>query len=36
MKMENEILAPEAGTITGIHVNQGDMVQPGDALITVG
>lgn len=36
MKMENEIVATNDGTITGIHVNQGDMVQPGDALITVG
>ncbi|MDH6365845.1 biotin carboxyl carrier protein [Enterococcus sp. PF1-24] len=36
MKMENEVVATQAGTITGIHVNQGDMVNPGDALITIG
>ncbi|OFI46489.1 acetyl-CoA carboxylase biotin carboxyl carrier protein subunit [Floricoccus penangensis] len=35
MKMENEIVAPQDGTVTGIHVNQGEMVQPGDALITI-
>ena len=35
MKMENEIVAESAGTITGIHVNKGDMVNPGDALFTI-
>lgn len=35
MKMENEIVAGKDGTITGIHVAQGDMVNPGDSLITV-
>ena len=35
MKMENEIVAGKAGTVTGIHVAQGDMVNPGDSLITV-
>lgn len=36
MKMENEIVAPTAGTVTGIHVQQGQMVNPGEALITIG
>ena len=35
MKMENEIVAESAGTITAIHVNKGDMVNPGDALFTI-
>lgn len=36
MKMENEVVAPKAGTVTGIHVTQGQMVNPGEALITIG
>lgn len=35
MKMENEIVAGKAGTVAGIHVATGDMVNPGDALITI-
>ncbi|WP_429950755.1 acetyl-CoA carboxylase biotin carboxyl carrier protein subunit [Enterococcus sp. AZ170] len=35
MKMENEIVAGKAGTVTGIHVQQGDMVNPGEPLITI-
>jgi len=35
MKMENEVVANKAGTITGIHVDQGEVVNPGDALITI-
>ncbi|MGM0124750.1 acetyl-CoA carboxylase biotin carboxyl carrier protein subunit [Enterococcus sp. AZ194] len=35
MKMENEIVAGAAGTVTGIHVTQGEMVNPGDSLITI-
>lgn len=35
MKMENEVVANRAGTITGIHVQAGDMVNPGDALLTI-
>lgn len=35
MKMENEIVATSAGTITGIHVSTGQVVNPGDALVTV-
>lgn len=36
MKMENEVVAPKAGKVTGIHVTQGQMVNPGEALITFG
>ncbi|MEI5991809.1 acetyl-CoA carboxylase biotin carboxyl carrier protein subunit [Enterococcus termitis] len=36
MKMENEIVAGKAGTVTGIHVQQGEMVNPGEPLITIG
>lgn len=36
MKMENEIVAGKAGMVTGIHVQQGDMVNPGEPLITIG
>ncbi|GGC85994.1 acetyl-CoA carboxylase biotin carboxyl carrier protein subunit [Enterococcus wangshanyuanii] len=35
MKMENEIVAGKAGTVTGIHVQQGEMVNPGEPLITI-
>lgn len=35
MKMENEIVASKGGTVTGIHVTQGQMVNPGEPLITV-
>lgn len=35
MKMENEIVAAADGVVSGIHVAQGDMVNPGDALITI-
>lgn len=33
MKMENEIVAPEAGTITNILVNEGNKVEAGQAII---
>lgn len=36
MKMENEIVASSAGTITAIHVDPGQVVNPGDGLITIG
>lgn len=36
MKMENEIVAGKSGTVTGVHVQQGDMVNPGEPLITIG
>lgn len=35
MKMENEIVARKSGIVAGIHVSTGDMVNPGDALITI-
>ena len=35
MKMENEIVAAEAGVVSGIHVKEGQVVNPGDALITI-
>lgn len=36
MKMENEIVAPTNGTITGVHVAKGDAVDVGQILITIG
>ena len=33
MKMENEIVAPEAGTVTAILVKEGDAVEPGKVMI---
>ena len=36
MKMENEIVAGKSGVVQGIHVTAGEMVNPGDALITIG
>ena len=35
MKMENEIVAAKAGLVAGIHVKEGQVVNPGDALITI-
>lgn len=35
MKMENEIVAPKAGTITAIHVQKGAVVNTGDPLFDV-
>ncbi|MGT2935478.1 acetyl-CoA carboxylase biotin carboxyl carrier protein subunit [Streptococcus castoreus] len=35
MKMENEIVASSAGTISAIHVSPGQVVNPGDGLITI-
>ena len=36
MKMENEIFAPEAGTVTAINAAQGSTVGAGDAIVTLG
>lgn len=36
MKMENDINAQSAGTVTAINVSKGDSVQEGQALITLG
>ena len=35
MKMENEIVAAKAGVVAGIHVKEGQVVNTGDALITI-
>lgn len=35
MKMENEVVANRSGVIGAIHVTQGQMVNPGDALVTI-
>jgi glutaconyl-CoA/methylmalonyl-CoA decarboxylase subunit gamma len=35
MKMENEVVANHAGKVAGIHVNQGQVVNAGYALITI-
>ncbi|MGT2888277.1 acetyl-CoA carboxylase biotin carboxyl carrier protein subunit [Streptococcus didelphis] len=35
MKMENEIVASQAGTVSAIHVSQGQVVNAGDGLITL-
>ena len=35
MKMENEIQADKAGTITKIHVNKGDSVLEGAPIVTI-
>jgi biotin carboxyl carrier protein len=36
MKMENEITAETAGTVTSIAVNKGDNVMEGTVLVTIG
>ena len=35
MKMENEISAPQDGTIASVNVRKGDVVNSGDLLITM-
>lgn len=35
MKMENEIVAGKAGTVSAIHVSSGQTVNAGDGLITI-
>ncbi len=35
MKMENEIVAPIAGTLTDIYVNKGVIVETGAALFKI-
>ncbi|BBM19393.1 acetyl-CoA carboxylase biotin carboxyl carrier protein subunit [Enterococcus malodoratus] len=35
MKMENEIVAGKAGTVSALHVKEGDVINPGEALITI-
>jgi oxaloacetate decarboxylase alpha subunit len=36
MKMETEVRAPEGGTVKALFVKEGDAVQVGDALLTLG
>ncbi|OHC25801.1 MAG: oxaloacetate decarboxylase subunit alpha [Pseudomonadales bacterium RIFCSPHIGHO2_02_FULL_60_43] len=35
MKMETEVQAPIAGTVTAVHVAKGDRVNPGDVLVEI-
>ena len=35
MKMENEISAPQDGTIASVNVRKGDVVNSGDLLCTM-
>lgn len=35
MKMENDIVAPQDGTVASINVNKGDTVDAGQSLITL-
>ena len=35
MKMENEIVAPENGTVASVNVSVGEMVEPGATLATL-
>jgi biotin carboxyl carrier protein len=36
MKMEIPVLAEESGTLTKLHVGEGDVVQEGDLIATIG
>ena len=33
MKMQNEIMAPEDGTVSEVRVNAGDTVTTGDVMV---
>lgn len=35
MKMENEIVAGTAGTVSALHVKEGQVVNAGDGLVTI-
>ena len=35
MKMENDVVAPEDGTVASINVSAGDSVEAGDVLATL-
>ena len=35
MKMENEIVAPQDGTVATVDVKRGDVVNSGDMLVTL-
>ena len=36
MKMETEIKSDREGTVQSVHVSDGDAVESGDALVTLG
>ena len=36
MKMEIPVVTEIAGTVTAVHVNEGDVVQEGDVIAVVG
>lgn len=36
MKMENEIMAPEAGKVVAVSVTKGQQVNTGDLLVVLG
>ena len=36
MKMETEVRSPESGTVQSVIVKEGDAVQVGDVLLTLG
>ncbi|MDP9102319.1 MAG: biotin/lipoyl-binding carrier protein [Actinomycetota bacterium] len=36
MKMEIPVLAEEAGTVTGLAVSEGEVIQEGDLIATLG
>ena len=35
MKMENEIVSPQDGTVASVNVNKGDSVEAGTTLVTL-
>lgn len=35
MKMENEIVAPKAGQVLAVHINKGDVVNPGETMVVI-
>ncbi|WFA08134.1 biotin/lipoyl-containing protein [Tissierella sp. Yu-01] len=35
MKMENELVAPKAGTVTAVHVTKGTAVDVGEVIVTI-
>ena len=35
MKMENEIVAPQDGTVASVNCNKGDVVNVGDVLVSL-
>lgn len=35
MKMENEVVASEGGTVAGVHVSKGQSVESGDVIVSL-